>query len=158
MFVDPPSLTDGGTQALVWTHYGKLDSRPPGPDPRRWFAAPHEATGTLEAIVPVSGHLQPDLWNAPRRDVLVQAQVFALVYALARRFDDWDATLMMRICAAESGLRNDAIGGAGEAGLCQIHPVHGYSREELSDPAVNIAVAHDVWLSQGYGAWSVYRP
>lgn len=34
--------------------------------------------------------------------------------------------------------------------------VHGYSYEDATNPEISTALAHDVWLSQGYGAWSCW--
>lgn len=37
-----------------------------------------------------------------------------------------------------------------------LNVVHGFSYEDATDPAISTALAHDVWLSQGYGAWTCW--
>lgn len=84
--------------------------------------------------------------------------------AIVRQYGDWDAALMIRIIAGptaacpngESGGDPRAVSPDGRNwGLAQINLVNytGNPRD-LLDAATNIAVAHRVWLRQGYGAWS----
>ena len=65
---------------------------------------------------------------------------------------------MMRIIACESHGDENAVSPDGaNVGAYQINRVHGYSYEEMTDPAISTEIAHDVWLSQGYGAWACWR-
>lgn len=81
---------------------------------------------------------------------------------------DWDSDLMLAICKSENGYEmyngwkanakyTGNSDGSTDTGLCMINSVHGYSNEVLSDPATNIRVAYDIWLNQGYEAWSDYN-
>ncbi len=77
--------------------------------------------------------------------------------SLIEQWDDWDADVMLRIIACESGGSSTAVSpGGANVGAYQLNQVHGYSYEQMTDPATSTALAHDIWLSQGYGAWSCY--
>jgi len=65
---------------------------------------------------------------------------------------------MARIAACESNWDENAISPDGQnVGLLQVNLVHGWTTEQLTAPAFNVAAAYDVWLSQGYGAWACDR-
>jgi len=70
----------------------------------------------------------------------------------------WDCATALRVAECESGLNPRAVGSAGERGLFQVHPVHrawlGARWDQLFDPAVNVAVAFEMWTTQGWGPWS----
>ena len=44
----------------------------------------------------------------------------------------------------------------GSYGALQVGCVH-YHGEDINDLATNVRIAHDVWLRQGYRAWSTYK-
>lgn len=76
----------------------------------------------------------------------------------------WDVETMMYAMRKESGCNTNAVGDnyviggvyAPSCGLLQVRTLPGRpSCDELKDPAKNIATAYQIWLSQGYGAWSV---
>ncbi len=73
---------------------------------------------------------------------------------------DWDVDTMLRIARAESRLRVEAKNtnrnGTIDRGLLQVNSVHGFTIACLTDVLCNIWAAHQVWLRQGYGAWSTY--
>lgn len=76
---------------------------------------------------------------------------------------DWDVNTMMRIMQAESGCNptNHNWGDnhrtcKGSFGLFQIGCVHGQSVASLENPATNVAVAYNIFKSQGYRAWTTY--
>lgn len=70
----------------------------------------------------------------------------------------WDCATALRVAACESGMNPAAVGAAGERGLFQIHPVHapalGARWAQMFDPATNIAVAHELYRTQGWRPWS----
>ena len=64
---------------------------------------------------------------------------------------------MIRIIECEShGDENAVSPGGANVGAYQINVVHGYSYEEMTDPMTATDIAHDIWLSQSYQAWSCY--
>lgn len=82
---------------------------------------------------------------------------------------NWDTTIIIRIMYLESGCRHTAVGdghltfNAGaygmSCGLMQVRilPKRGVTCEQMKDPKKNIAMAYEVYKSQGYKAWSVYK-
>lgn len=68
---------------------------------------------------------------------------------------DWAAERMIRIAACESGYDPAARNvSSGAAGLWQIMPF--WQRTwpgDYYDPWTNAAVAYQIWLVQGFGAW-----
>lgn len=74
---------------------------------------------------------------------------------LVAAYTGWDVDRMLRIMRCESGGNPYAYNGrTGVAGLFQIHPLWQKAWPgDYYDPATNVAVAHSVWLEQGYGAW-----
>jgi tape measure domain-containing protein len=93
--------------------------------------------------------------------------------AKAAGFNDKDARIMAAIAMAESGGRSmahnpNAATGDNSYGLWQINMLGGMgperrrqfgigSNNQLFDPATNANAARQVYQSQGFGAWSVYR-
>lgn len=82
-----------------------------------------------------------------------------------------DLTVAVAVALAESGGRPDAVGDRGlvtatwgpSVGLWQIRSLNaekgkGTTRDELAnaDPATNARHAHQIWSSQGWGAWTVH--
>lgn len=88
------------------------------------------------------------------------------------KYSDWDIKTMTAISMAESGCnpaRNNLTASethrgydgnvvcVGSYGALQIGCVHYLKNPAgLNDLATNVAVAHSVYLKQGYKAWSVY--
>lgn len=93
--------------------------------------------------------------------------------AKAAGFNDRDARIMAAIAMAESGGRSGAFNGNAATGdksygLWQVNMLGAMGPErrrqfgisnnaQLFDPATNANAARQVYQSQGFGAWSVYR-
>lgn len=85
----------------------------------------------------------------------------AAVLTLASAYGDWDphvATWLVFDAGTghgESSGRADVISPDGKyVGLMQIDwRLHGYTVEQLQDPAFNIEVAHRLWLQRGWQPW-----
>lgn len=66
----------------------------------------------------------------------------------------------LSVVQCESNFNPGVVGGAGERGLFQIHPVHvpnlgSYGGwDAMFDPASNIAYAHALWSGSGWGPWT----
>lgn len=67
-------------------------------------------------------------------------------------------TVMLCESRGRAGAVNPA---SGTIGLWQIHPIHrqrvermGYTLADLTNPAVNLAVAYSIWAEQGWRPWS----
>ena len=73
---------------------------------------------------------------------------------LVHQWNDWDWDRMLRIIECESHGDENVVSPGGHTGAYQISPIHGYSYEEMTDPVISTDIAHDIWLSQGWGAWS----
>ena len=76
---------------------------------------------------------------------------------------DWNVDTMMYAMYAESSCNPNAIGDdyviagvyAPSCGLLQVRTLAGRpSCSALQDPATNIAASYNIWLSQGYNAWT----
>ena len=92
-----------------------------------------------------------------------------LVLAKLSRWGDWDINLMRAISQAESGCNEAAIGD-GHLVYYEYGREYGYSVGALqvrilpgrelceNDTSSNdyYECAHNIWLSQGYSAWSVW--
>ena len=76
---------------------------------------------------------------------------------------DWDTNTILAIMQAESGCNPTADNsglnqnGTVDIGLLQINSIHGFSKAELTNPARNIAIAHQIWQKQDYKAWSAFN-
>lgn len=67
---------------------------------------------------------------------------------------DWAAERMVRIARCESGYRPEAYNPSGASGLWQIMPFWQNAWPgNYFDPWTNAAVAYQIWLTQGFGAW-----
>jgi len=69
----------------------------------------------------------------------------------------WNCTEALKVMWCESGGRPTAIGGGANYGLFQINQIHAKKFpgfwELWSDPASNIAWAHQIWSGRGWAAW-----
>lgn len=75
---------------------------------------------------------------------------------MVAHFSGWDVDRMLRIMACESGGVPNITNrqGSGAAGLFQIMPFwQSVWPGDYFDPWINAAVAYQIWLQQGYGAW-----
>ena len=64
---------------------------------------------------------------------------------------------MLRIVGCESHGDENAVSPDGRnVGAYQLNVVHGFTYEQMTDPEQSTDLAHDIWLSQGYEAWSCY--
>ncbi len=83
------------------------------------------------------------------------------------KYTDWDANTIQAIAQAENrscdptrhNLTMSENHGVciGSYGALQVGCLHYSEGEDRNDLATNIAVAHRVWLKQGYNAWTQYR-
>lgn len=63
-----------------------------------------------------------------------------------------------RTMICESGGNAGEIGALGEVGLFQIHPIHGFSAEQLRDPLFNALVAAELLAERpDWGDWAATR-
>lgn len=66
----------------------------------------------------------------------------------------------LSVVQCESGFNPGVVGGAGERGLFQIHPVHAPNLgayggwDAMFDPAANIAYAYALFSGSGWGPWT----
>jgi hypothetical protein len=66
----------------------------------------------------------------------------------------------LSVVRCESGFNPGVVGGAGERGLFQIHPVHAPNLgayggwDAMFDPAANIAYAYALFSGSGWGPWT----
>lgn len=83
------------------------------------------------------------------------------------RYKGWDANLISAIAQAENrtcdptrhNLTNSENHGVciGSYGVLQVGCLHYNEGENRDDLKTNVAVAHRVWLKQGYKAWSCFN-
>jgi hypothetical protein len=80
----------------------------------------------------------------------------AAVLSLVSQYPDWDHEKAVWVVFKESSYRTDATNPAGPFyGLFQISAIHGYSAEQLHDPATNVAVAYRLYQERGWTPWPV---
>lgn len=85
----------------------------------------------------------------PLSDHAAREIICAPVYA-------WDCETAMAVAYAESRLYPAVVNpSSGCACLFQIHPIHGYSVEALSDPVVCTRVAYKLFLESGWAPWGI---
>jgi tape measure domain-containing protein len=131
------------------------------------------AAGALGGALPASGGLGPSTLRsgAVRGGSLNVGTLVGL--ARAAGFNDRDARIMAAIAMAESGGSSTAFNGNAATGdksygLWQINMLGGMGPERrrqfgigsnsaLFDPATNAMAARQIYQSQGFGAWSVFR-
>jgi hypothetical protein len=148
--------------ALVWTHYGRLAGA---------RAADEGAAGMYLSAVGVerasddSGGVPTYPPRAALSDgesapvggsdlrAVQRADAFKIVYALVSQFPEWDAALMMRIGACESGLRNIRSHNVNDDGLYDwgVFQIHG--EPEALDPVYATERAYEKWQASGYEPW-----
>ncbi len=138
----------------------------PAPGEDAWDALPSEDAVYLEALhqsttttteappAPAQPAVPAPPPSPPPATVTVEAGPLAdLICSYG-----WDCATALRVAACESGMNPGAVGSAGERGIFQVHPVHrswlGARWDRLFDPAVNVAVAFEMWSAQGWGPWS----
>ncbi len=113
-------------------------------------------TTTVPAPVPPSVPAAPHPAPVPPLPARVGGSLEDLICSYG-----WDCARALAVARCESRLDPAAVGGAGERGLFQIHPVHaawlGPRWDALFDPVVNVAVAHEMWRTQGWRPWSCAR-
>lgn len=97
------------------------------------------------------------------------AQGCEAVRAEASKYSGWDVNLITAIATSESRYHkciptehnmtmseNHGVC-VGSYGALQVGCVHYREGENPNDLATNVAVAHRVWLAQGYTAWTEYK-
>lgn len=126
---------------------------------KRELQAKAERKAEQARIAAANAEKQAAVSVAPRNVGVASGDCYA---SLLSKYD-WDVGTMQRIMRAESGCNptNHNHGDRhatclGSYGLLQIGCVHGYSASYLSTPANNIAVAYNIFKSQGYTAWTTY--
>lgn len=81
----------------------------------------------------------------------------------SRQWQGNDLVTAVAVAMAESSGRTDAFhtntNGSKDYGLWQINDIHSGGRPPANwaDPAANAALAHGVWASSGWSAWSTYK-
>ena len=86
--------------------------------------------------------------------------------SLVSRYD-WDVNTMLAIMKSENRTCDPSVNNNSELenhGVCigsysllQVGCIHFSGNQNPNDPDTNISVAYQVWLKQGYGAWTEYR-
>jgi hypothetical protein len=89
------------------------------------------------------------------------------VEAEIAKYSGWDVTTMTAIAIAENrtcdSLNHNLTMSenhkvcVGSYGVLQVGCLHYEQGENRDDLATNVAVAHRVWLKQGYNAWTMYN-
>jgi len=75
---------------------------------------------------------------------------------------DWNVSIAIAICKAESGGRSDALGyntnDTSDGGLMQINSIHTdlISLQDRFDPIKNMAAAYQIYQGSGWRAWSAF--
>lgn len=80
---------------------------------------------------------------------------------------DWDSNIMIAVAKSENGYRmrgnnwkEDAYhvnnNGTVDVGILMINSIHGHDLSYLLDYTKNIKAGYQVWLRQGYNAWTDY--
>ena len=96
-----------------------------------------------------------------------------VVFTEVSKYDDWNARTIFAIAQSENGTcdpgRHNETSSethygldgrvvcVGSYGVLQVGCVHYREGEDPNDLTTNIRVAHRVWQSQGYTAWTEYR-
>lgn len=120
---------------------------------------PSEAILAAKAkIVPVTPKTTPASAPTPVASpaVTTAAPVSDGCYTSLLQQYSWNWQIMLAIEKTESGCNPNSVSppdydGLSDYGLLQLHG------QAIFDPATNISVAYQKWLSQGYGAWSSYN-
>lgn len=75
-----------------------------------------------------------------------------------------DAEMALKIAYCESRFHSNSIGGVGERGLFQIHPIHtrrieklGWTFDDMFNPYRNTDLAYILFKEQGWEPWSCWR-
>lgn len=87
------------------------------------------------------------------------------VVELASAYDDWNPYLMAEIWWCESwyhtmAMGPDKHGNVADVGLTQVNRVHWADYHPvflMAFPWYSVYAAHEIWLMQGYHAWSCYE-
>ena len=119
-------------------------------------APPETTTVVTEAPAPAPGPLCTSVYGSPAPEWLAGAISAA----------GWPGDQMTNVCkiaGCESNFHPTSHGSSGVYGLMQvmarslpwstIMAAHGWSRDDLYDPVVNLTVAHEGWAQMG-SAWS----
>lgn len=149
----PSPETGGGELARV---RGELSARHHPPSTTE---PPATTVPTTEAPPVTVGQLPPG--DEPRTSsTWIEREPTTDLEALICSYG-WDCATALRVAHCESTMNPGAVGGAGERGLFQLHPVHaarfGERWELMFDPEVNIAAAHQLWSEQGWSPWTCAR-
>lgn len=97
-----------------------------------------------------------------------------LMRAEVRKYTDWDQNIMQAIAQAENRTcdplrHNESVGEThrrssdgsvicvGSYGVLQVGCLHYQPTESRDDLATNVRIAHKVWQSSGYTAWTMYK-
>lgn len=79
-----------------------------------------------------------------------------LTYICDPKFS-WNCARAKRVAFCESSYRETVVGPTKDVGLFQIAPVHGYTREYLSNYKNNTDVAYKLWLARGWQPWNASK-
>lgn len=139
MFVERPPLArnEQDDAAGFWAIYGSITRAIPLPTPELEVV---ERRRDLLPELPATDPGAAGYWRT-----------------LLERYADWSPDVMLRIINCESHFDENAVSpDERNVGAYQLNVVHGFRYEDMTDPSISTDLAHDVWLSQGYQAWSCY--
>lgn len=113
-------------------------------------AKPSERVLTVQAAAPVA----PPVQETPESQTTQVTGCESYRPLLAQY--NWDVKVMFAVMQAESNCNPNAVSppnydGLRDFGLLQLHG------QEIYNPTANIQAAYNIWLRQGYGAWSVWN-
>ena len=106
--------------------------------------------------------IEEEVIQVPQEEEIVQEKpILSLEDKICDTFPD-NCDLMIAIAKAESGLDpntppNGNNNGSTDTGIFRINSIHGYSQEYLTDVDNNIAVAREIFDTQGITAWVAYN-
>ena len=144
-FAAPAPTVDDEQIDIAYQH---LLDRPAEPAARAWWRTqPADTYWDRMAATPEAAGADPTPPTAYIRARIADVFPDQMARALA-------------VFRCESSYRLDAVGGAGEYGLAQIHPVHGTRwgpRVGLFDLEVNLRAARDLYAESGWRPWTCAR-
>jgi hypothetical protein len=143
----PPSTTTSTTPPTTTT---TTQLEVTGPVPVAFFPEPPAPPAPLPEPTPVATPTETHEPPAPSTDIET---------LICATFTN-DCSKAIAVAWCESNHNPNVVGGAGERGLFQIHPVHipnlapygGW--DAMFNPTSNIAYAHALYSNSGWGPWT----
>ena len=95
------------------------------------------------------------------KERVIPSQSIEPVQSYIRQVFGKDAIDALKVAKCESNYRPHALGGVGERGVFQIHPIHtrrieslGWSFNDMFDYKKNTRLAYILFKEQGWGPWT----